>query len=311
MCAKRKNVVDVSKEEILLKTHRGLTIYAHILRQYYPEETVLSLRGRICLPTRNPFNEDRPTLNIQFQNGIAIHTDSENKIPTGDCFDFAMFHYLMDDQKLLDQINLDLKLRIGVKHPFYDETMKQKTELMESKIVTKQFSYFNAPITNIQPKGTVTILEVYRFISNNYKKETEQLRSINDPAKARAFKATKFQYVTFSGSFSKRNDIHLIEHSGLMALDFDHVLNTAELKEILLNDPYFDTELLFISPSGDGLKWIISIDTTTVKHRDFFKAVSNYLKATYSLEPDPSGKDISRACFLPHDPEAFINPKYL
>ena len=29
-----------------------------------------------------------------------------------------------------------------------------------------------------------------------------------------------------------------------------------------------------------------------------------------SVEPDKSGKDISRACFLPHDPEAYINPLY-
>jgi hypothetical protein len=26
---------------------------------------------------------------------------------------------------------------------------------------------------------------------------------------------------------------------------------------------------------------------------------------------DKSGKDVSRACFLPHDPEAYINPKNL
>jgi hypothetical protein len=32
---------------------------------------------------------------------------------------------------------------------------------------------------------------------------------------------------------------------------------------------------------------------------------------TYQLEVDKSGKDISRACFLPYDSEVFINPKYL
>ena len=43
----------------------------------------------------------------------------------------------------------------------------------------------------------------------------------------------------------------------------------------------------------------------------YFKAIANYLKHQYQLEVDPSGKDVSRACFLPHDAEAFINPKYL
>ncbi|MFN5784539.1 MAG: BT4734/BF3469 family protein [Flavobacteriia bacterium] len=39
--------------------------------------------------------------------------------------------------------------------------------------------------------------------------------------------------------------------------------------------------------------------------------MSNYLKHNYRIEADPSGKDISRACFLCHDPNAFIHPKHL
>lgn len=40
-------------------------------------------------------------------------------------------------------------------------------------------------------------------------------------------------------------------------------------------------------------------------------AIANYIKEVYKLEVDKSGKDIPRACFLPFDPEAYINPKYL
>jgi len=50
--------------QILSKTHYGIGIYAHILSLYYPNQTVLSLSGRTCLPTQNPFNTDKPTLNI-------------------------------------------------------------------------------------------------------------------------------------------------------------------------------------------------------------------------------------------------------
>jgi hypothetical protein len=96
-----------------------------------------------------------------------------------------------------------------------------------------------------------------------------------------------------------------------MCLDFDHLPNIAEIKQLLLKDVYFETQLLFTSPSGDGLKWVIPIDINKANHRIYFIAVSNYLEQTYSLKPDASGKDISRACFLPHDPEAYINPKYV
>jgi len=79
----------------------------------------------------------------------------------------------------------------------------------------------------------------------------------------------------------------------------------------LLKDEYFETEMLFVSPSGDGLKWIIPIDITEATHQNFFQAIANYIREVYQLEVDKSGKDVSRACFLPHDPEAYINPKYL
>lgn len=45
-------------------------------------------------------------------------------------------------------------------------------------------------------------------------------------------------------------------------------------------------------------------------YNEYFRAVSNYIKKTYGVEPDKSGKDIARACFLPYDPDAFINPNY-
>ena len=96
-----------------------------------------------------------------------------------------------------------------------------------------------------------------------------------------------------------------------MAVDFDHLPNHEEVRQSLLVDEYFDTQLLFVSPSGDGLKWIIPIDTTTTPHSEYFAAVANYILQTYGIEVDKSGRDISRACFLPHDPQAFINPIYL
>ena len=174
-----------------------------------------------------------------------------------------------------------------------------------------QFSFFLAPISNTIPKGTISLLDIYNLIRTEYKNNTDLLRFIAEPAQARTFKARHFDYVTFSGVFKKRSDKELIKHSGLLCLDFDHLDNLDFTKKLLVNDPYFETELLFTSPSGKGLKWIIPMDTENVKHSDYFRAVANYLKGTYRIEADPSGKDISRACFLCHDPNAFIHPKHL
>jgi hypothetical protein len=175
-----------------------------------------------------------------------------------------------------------------------------------------KFSYFKAPIKNTIPLDSVTLFDMYTFICDvTFAYRTEELRAITNDKEAKQFKANNFDYVTFSGTFSKREDKSLIKHSGLMTIDLDDLSNLEEVKQILLNDEYFETELLFTSPSGDGLKWIVSIDLTKATHLEYFNGISNYLLKTYKLKVDASGKDVSRACFVPHDRNCYINPKYI
>ena len=316
-----------SKEAILSKTHYGIGIYAHILRLYYPGETVLSLSGRTCSPTKNPFNADKSTLNIFIEKETALgnaldkefarHSDSENAIPAGDAFDFAELHYKQSGDELLQTLNRDMNLHIGENWSFYSQkkTIINTTKNEVAQVKNKKafaFSFFKAPIKNTIPHKTVSLVQVYNAITGEYyKQHTEKLRSISDTVQARKYKAANFDYCTFSGVFTARNDKSLITHSELMCIDFDHVQNTDTLRQALLADEYFDTQLLFVSPSGDGLKWIIEIDTRKASHGEYFASVANYILQTYSFEVDKSGKDISRACFIPFDPNAFINPLLL
>lgn len=173
------------------------------------------------------------------------------------------------------------------------------------------FSFYKAPIRNVFPEKTIKLYEVYNLIvGDTYKKTTDEYRLINDVKKKRIYKANYFDYVTFSGIFTKRNDKELKKHSSLITIDFDHLPNIKTVKEQLLQDAYFDSEMLFISPSGDGLKWIIRIDLLQATQQEYFTAVSNYIKQTYNIEVDQSGKDISRACFLCHDPHAFLHKRH-
>ncbi|GHV61937.1 VirE protein [Bacteroidia bacterium] len=171
------------------------------------------------------------------------------------------------------------------------------------------FSFYKSPITNTKPNRAATILQIYDLIRGNaYKDKTDHLRTLIDPQQARQYKVSNFDYVTFSGVFTSRKDCELVKHSGLLCLDFDHLINLETIRTALLSDEYFETQLLFTSPSGNGIKWLISIDTDTVTHGDYFTALSYYIKKKYAIEPDKSGRDISRACFLPNDPTAYINP---
>lgn len=177
---------------------------------------------------------------------------------------------------------------------------------------TTRFSFFPKPIKNTIPSARFTLADAYRYITGPMARQTTQELRLQPTVKdARTFKAANFDYVTFSGLFSKRSESALIAHSGLLCLDFDHLENLEEVRQQLLNDEYLETQLLFTSPSGNGLKWIIEIDLSQASHLDYFLGIQNYLKQTYNLIDDPSGKDTCRACFLPHDPNCYINPKQL
>ena len=94
------------------------------------------------------------------------------------------------------------------------------------------FSFYRKPIQNIEPCRAITVVDVYRYLVSHYaKQQTDTLRSLSSPSEAKKYKATHFDYCTFSGLFHKRSEKELILHSGLLCLDFDHVGNPDRFKE--------------------------------------------------------------------------------
>ena len=191
------------------------------------------------------------------------------------------------------------------------ETNKTASE-PETQTAPVKFSFFRRPVSNTVPYKAITLLQIYRDIkSERNLPQTTALRAMNNQEQARVFKARNFDYVTFSGVFSKRSEQSLMVHSGLLTIDLDHQEDLPALKKKLLDDPCLVTELMFVSPSGKGLKWIVGIDLTVLTHLQWFNAIVNYLRYTYRLEADASGKDVSRACFIPHDPGVYIDEKLI
>lgn len=172
-----------------------------------------------------------------------------------------------------------------------------------------KFSYFKAPIRNTQPYKDITLSDVAKVIKDDFFKDaTNALRSFDDKDEAKEYKVKTFDYTTFSGVFSKREAISLIEYSSLIALDFDHV-DVDDVKNKLLTQTDVDTVLLFISPSGDGIKWIVP-STNADEHLQVFRMYQRYCKDKFNLDVDKSGKDIARACFIPHDENVVFNENF-
>lgn len=129
-----------------------------------------------------------------------------------------------------------------------------------------------------------------------------KIRSSEDIEEKRKLKM-QLPSICFSGKFSKREDKSLIKHSGLIAIDFDHLDGRLiDLKEKLKTDKY--THILFVSPSGDGLKLVVKIPAEVNTHALSAAALTDY----YSDEKLDEFKDVSRVCFESYDPDIYYNP---
>lgn len=110
--------------------------------------------------------------------------------------------------------------------------------------------------------------------------------------------------VFFSGTFRTRTDDGLFDHSGLIVLDFDKLLELNDIRSQVATDPY--TYAMWVSPSGNGIKVLVEVKFPE-RHRDHFRALTTYFQKQYGLEVDPSGINESRACFESYDPELVHN----
>lgn len=111
--------------------------------------------------------------------------------------------------------------------------------------------------------------------------------------------------ILFSGTFYKRLDTALIEHSGFICLDFDRYATAKEMrteKDILTTDNFVYS--VFVSPSGDGLKVIVKIPKDPENHKGYFNALEKHFDSSHF---DKACKNLSRVCYDSYDPNIYIN----
>ena len=199
----------LTRENVIRDTHYGTTVYTHILRSFYPDETLMYVKGEECGWVKNPWDNSRQSLHIWMEkipNGtrlpdrIGRHHDSSGHIPDGTFLDFAEMYYKKSGDELLQIINQELYLHLG-------EEPKQGLLFQTPFTEEPHFSFYKAPIRNTIPYKQITLRDAFNYIIGSYaKNRTLDLRSIKDERKARAFKADRFDYCTFSGTFNARKE---------------------------------------------------------------------------------------------------------
>jgi len=111
--------------------------------------------------------------------------------------------------------------------------------------------------------------------------------------------------ICFSGTFNKRSDNSLVQHSGLICLDFDGYEKQKTLlqdKENLSKSKFVFS--VFISPSGNGLKVLVKIPEDAENHTNYFNSLDKHFNSTYF---DKTSKNISRVCYESYDPLIHVN----
>lgn len=159
--------------------------------------------------------------------------------------------------------------------------------------------------SHTQNKGTLVLLKNVLFSIEQPAQEVKDIILELRKTQNKDLKA-KLPAVTFAGTFEARTKETLLDHSGLIILDFDKFDN----EDILLQErlklqqnPF--VYCVFVSPSGNGLKVLIKIPKSTAEeHTRRYNSIYKYFDKTYL---DKSGKDIVRLCYLSYDKDIFIN----
>ena len=112
----------------------------------------------------------------------------------------------------------------------------------------------------------------------------------------------------FQGTFEPtRKAENIQKSSGLMIIDLDHLTDdeSEALREKLRSCPFIFAA--WRSPRN-GVKALFKVDfSNDAEFKAAYRAIAAYLQTEFSLEIDPTGKDVSRGCFTSADPNLWTN----
>jgi hypothetical protein len=160
----------------------------------------------------------------------------------------------------------------------------------------------------VEHKSIPVILDEIR--TGKYKPGIIYLRKSLAEKKEEAYNKAKKSLPAFtpSGKFVGGRKLEfLTEYSKFIILDIDK-LSASELQNAkhLANQSEF-TFASFISPSGNGLKILVKINSDKANHKEAFLLVQAHYEAILKLEIDKSGKDVTRLCFYSWDENLYLN----
>jgi hypothetical protein len=146
------------------------------------------------------------------------------------------------------------------------------------------------------------------IISDKYKTEVEEIRNLIAQGNKPEADNKKKQLLAFTPSavFTEKRQMPFLEmYSGFVHLDFDKLTAEQLQTQFAIISKISYTSLCFISPSGNGLKVFVEVSTGLEHHDIAYLQVQKHYEDATGLKADPSCKDVTRLCFMSHDPNAY------
>jgi hypothetical protein len=155
-------------------------------------------------------------------------------------------------------------------------------------------------------KGNYELSRILNAIKEGrFKTEIENLRDCEDEKEKRKIKNS---LLSFTPSMVLNNGRKISEgdtYSGLIHLDYDKIDDISKTIKHIKSIEF--THACFISPSGNGIKAFVRVSNEIGGHKDAFNILRNYYDSRVGEESDKSVKDLTRLCFVSHDPDLYLN----
>ena len=181
---------------------------------------------------------------------------------------------------------------------------------MNTPLLSRPVSLFAGTSPRVIRHGTAgEVLEEIR--SGKWRDHVEAVRAMEQGGARKAKKDSSRGY-TFAGSFSRRENERLIEPSGLVCLDYDHLPDVDAVLARLRPVPYVFAA--WRSISGDGIKLLVSVTPAPETPNEYtaaWRRAVGALAAYVGAPVDAGTKDVSRLSYTSYDPTLYVNPAAL
>lgn len=168
------------------------------------------------------------------------------------------------------------------------------------------FQNFNNPVQTITLQDLISNIK-----TGTYQEDVNTIRmaiGMGKPERADELKKNLLAFTpsaTYSGGRKKE---FIQEYNQIIHLDFDYIDEEDLIQITKQTSSISYTLACFRSPSGNGLKVFIQVDSLVQHHDLAYKQVQEYYEKQLGINADPKCKDVTRLCFVSFDENAYYNP---